>query len=181
VKSILTFIFIFCFVNFARSEEIIKDHESSNNDLPVMKIQKAKNFIVDTEYDVAVYSNKIVIFNGKDDVKTKGEYIYKISDSQYDQLINLIKSTDFKKMDPKLTGKFFYAYNGVIDLDIDKTKTKHFFDRSKEFLFFINKVDEILSLKDLRCPYFVVISEHEPKRDICKQEQELDSLTLNSK
>lgn len=114
-------------------------------------------------YEVRIWNDRAVTFDGIRNVRVRGEHSYQLSQSQYDSLVVLLKSTELKQ----LSGPSAHLLFADVTIVLDGTRETGSFgvSNARDLVVFRRALEDRTGLRAYRCPY--ALPETTPPSDVC--------------
>ena len=129
------------------------------------------------KYEVNVFPNRVVIFNGLDYVKNIGQYKYRLSNKNYSDLLEAFKTFRFNEIHTGVEINITDNLLATISIDTRQKSKRDFYEPTKEYILFRRALEHAMMTENIRCPYI----ENHPiygARDICEYEKSFDEKFL---
>lgn len=167
------FIFSIVSINAIANDEVVV------NDGPVLEL-KLLGLLSGPQYDIRVYANRDVFYNGISNTKIVGERKYSLTPEQYDSLLELMNGFDFYKYSENRSLQVADGDMATITFVMgEKRKVAQLSRWDGDFVKFKRKIEKDLQFKSFLCPYYSGLDGK--SRDICTVEEGLENSILVGK
>jgi len=160
---------------FAVGCSTVSGTDKAADEQPIIVIQKRSAGVLLQEFNVRVFPNKLVVYEGVKNVRLKGEHRYYLSDAQYKRLLQAFDSFGFMDWQPPRYS-VAAALAATISLHTERGTKTILFPQIREYFLFMKSIDEQLGTAKLRCPGVVFLNGRNV--DTCELEAKIEASFL---